>query len=163
MLYLRPDAELRRVKGIPFYTIGSHAHTAEIVLWELDRRAGKGKVPGLKAGLRKGDIATHSLCLTLGEIQRNHVKDRLRHLRIFRFDISPHLLRCCPGIPHNLCVSVRAGKCTAHRCLDRFTETVHGVPHSKLCPQMLRVAVVGSDAPAVSLPVTDDDSVLQRV
>ena len=29
MLHLRPDAELRRAKGISLHTIGSHAHAAE--------------------------------------------------------------------------------------------------------------------------------------
>ena len=62
MLRLRPDAELRRVKGIPLHTIGSHAHAAEIVLGKRDRRAGKSEVPRLKAGLRKGNVAPYIFC-----------------------------------------------------------------------------------------------------
>src|SRR5699024_7167104 len=44
-----------------------------------------------------------------------------------------------------------------------LTEGIHRVAHTKLCPEMLRVAVVGSDAPAVSLPVADDHAVCGRV
>ena len=64
MLYLRTDTELRGIKGVSFHTIGSDTHTAEIVLVERDCRTGKAEIPGLKAGLCKGDVATHALCIS---------------------------------------------------------------------------------------------------
>ncbi len=55
------------------------------------------------------------------------------------------------------------GRCAAHCRLDRLTESVHGIPHAKLCPEMLRVAMVGCNAPRTSFLVADDDAVCQRV
>ena len=54
-------------------------------------RAEKLEVPGLKAGLRKCNVAPHALRLSFRKVQRDHVKDRLRRLRILRFKIRPHL------------------------------------------------------------------------
>lgn len=159
MRHLCPDADLRRAKGIPLHPIGSHAHAAEIVLGKRDRRAGKSEVPRLKAGLRKGDVAPHSLRFPLEEIQRNQVKDGLRHVRILRFEVCLHLLRRCCGIPHDLRVSVRTEGRTAHFRFDRPAERIHRVPRSKLRPQMLRVAVVAGNALAVAFPVADDHAI----
>lgn len=164
MLDLRPDAELRRVKGIALQPIARHTHPAEVVLVQCDRRAGESKVPGLQAGLREGNVTAHTLCLPLGKIERDHVQDTLRNLRVLPLDVGFHLLCRSHSGSHDLGIAAGFRRGTAvHRRFNRLTEGIHRVAHTKLCPEMLRVAVVGSDAPAVSLPVADDHAVCGRV
>ena len=77
MLDLRPDAELRRVKGITFQAIACHTHTTAVVLVQGYCRTEKGKIPGFYAGLREGDIATQAFWLPFGEVKRDHIQDTL--------------------------------------------------------------------------------------
>ena len=92
--------KLRGIKRVSLHPIGGHAHTAEVVLVQGHRRAGKGKVPGLQAGLRKGDVTAHTLCLSFREIEGDDIQNALRYIRNFwlsgRISSAPPWPQPCP-------------------------------------------------------------------
>ena len=165
MLHLRTDAELGRGEGITLQPIGGDTHAAEVVLLQRDGGASETEVPGFQTGLRKSDVAPHTLRCPLGQIERHHVQNVLGDLRIFGLDVGFHLLRSSHRRTHDLRAGHTAGGSgpTAHCGLDRLAEGVHGVGQAELRPEMLRVTVVGGDAPLAALLVADDDPIPQRV
>ena len=165
MLYLRPDAELGRVEGVSFQPTGGDTHAAEVVLVQRDGGASESEVPGFQTGLRKGDVAPHTLRRALGEIERHHIQNALGHVRIFGLNVGAHLLRRSHRCAHDFRAGQTAGSIgpAAHRGLYRRPESVHCVGQTELRPQMLRVAVVGGDAPLAALLVADDHPIPQRI
>ena len=61
VLDLCTDSQLRRGKGIAFYSVAGHAHAAEIVLLQRHRRATKGEVPRFQTRLCKGNVPADPL------------------------------------------------------------------------------------------------------
>ena len=101
MLNLGADAKLGCGEGVPDHAVAGYAHAAEIVLPKGDRRASEGEVPGFQAGLCESNIAAHTFCITLGQIQRNHIKNALCHFGIDLLDVSLHLLCGCHSLAHD--------------------------------------------------------------
>ena len=161
MLNLRPDPHLGGGERITLHAVGGDTHSTEIVLIQGDGGTGKGKVPGFKTALGKGNIPPDPFGGSLRQIQGSHIQNGLGNVGVFGLDIGAQLAHSRFGDAGNTCVPLN--RCAAHSRFHGLSEPIHGVPRAQLVPQVFRITMIGRNTTGATFLVGEDHAVRQGV